>query len=238
MIKLAISGCRGKMGQRIINLAQADKDFKIVALFEIAGHPDIGIKIGGCQVTDDIQKIQDADVLIEFTTPEATMEHLSACLKYKKPLVIGTTGLTSTQKKDIEAASKKIAIVLSPNMSLGVNLLFKLIKEVSDKLPKDYKVGIRETHHVHKKDSPSGTAKKIAEIIEKARKEQVKDIKSIREGEAVGDHEVVFESQFDTIKLGHFAKTRDIFAKGALNAAKWIINKKKGLFSTQDILCQ
>jgi len=114
--------------------------------------------------------------------------------------------------------------------------LFKLIKEAANKLSKDYRVGIKETHHVHKKDAPSGTAKKIAQIIQEARKEQVKDIKSIREGEIVGDHEVVFESEFDTVKIGHFAKTRDIFAKGALSAAKWIIHKKKGLFSTQDIL--
>ncbi|MDD5291562.1 MAG: 4-hydroxy-tetrahydrodipicolinate reductase [Candidatus Omnitrophica bacterium] len=236
MIKLAISGSCGKMGQRIINLARLDKDFKIAVLLEGKGHPDIGTRIRGCQVTNDTQEIKNADVLIEFTTPEATMEHLAACLKYKKPVVIGTTGLTAAQKKDIEAVSKKIAVVLSPNMSLGVNLLFKLIKEAADKLSRDYKVGIREAHHVHKKDSPSGTARKIAEIIEKARKEQVKNIKSIRKGEIVGDHEVVFESQFDTIRLGHFAKTRDIFAKGALNAAKWVIGKKRGLFSTQDIV--
>ncbi|MDD5006017.1 MAG: 4-hydroxy-tetrahydrodipicolinate reductase [Candidatus Omnitrophica bacterium] len=236
MIKLAISGSRGKMGQRIINVAQADKDFKIVTLLERKGHIDIGIKVNGAKVTDDIEEIKNSDVLVEFTTPEATMEHLKICLKYKKPMVIGTTGLSPEQKKDIESASKEIAIVLSPNMSLGVNLLFKLIEEAANKLSKDYRVGITEAHHAHKKDAPSGTAKKIADIIEEARKEQVKDIKSIREGEIVGDHEVVFESQFDTIKISHFAKTRDIFAKGALSAAKWVIHKKKGLFSTQDIL--
>ncbi|MDD5355900.1 MAG: 4-hydroxy-tetrahydrodipicolinate reductase, partial [Candidatus Omnitrophica bacterium] len=134
MIKLAISGSCGKMGQRIINLARLDKAFKIAVLLEGKGHPDIGTRIRGCQVTNDTQEIKNADVLIEFTTPEATMEHLAACLKYKKPVVIGTTGLTAAQKKDIEAVSKKIAVVLSPNMSLGVNLLFKLIKEAADKL--------------------------------------------------------------------------------------------------------
>jgi 4-hydroxy-tetrahydrodipicolinate reductase len=236
MIKLAISGSRGKMGQRIVGLAQQDKQFKIVTLLERKGHDDIGMKIGNAIVTDNINQIKNADVLIEFTSPDATMEHLKACLKYKKSIVIGTTGLTQEQKKEIEAASKKIAVVLSPNMSLGVNLLFKLIEEAADRLSKDYRVGIIEAHHVHKKDSPSGTAKKIAQIIEKARKEQIKDIKSIREGEIVGDHEVVFESDFDTIKISHFAKTRDIFAKGALSAAKWIVRKNKGLFSTQDIL--
>lgn len=236
MIKLAVSGCRGKMGQRIVGLAQADKDFKIVTLLERKGHDDIGMKIGSVCVSDDIGQIKNADVLIEFTSPEATMEHLKVCLDYKKSVVIGTTGLTTEQKKSIEAASKNIAVVLSPNMSLGVNLLFKLIQEAANKLSKDYKVGIKEAHHAHKKDAPSGTAKKIAEIIQEARKEQIKDIKSIREGKIVGDHEVVFESDSDTIKIGHFAKTRDIFAKGALSAAKWVIHKKKGLFSTQDIL--
>jgi 4-hydroxy-tetrahydrodipicolinate reductase len=236
MINLAISGSRGKMGQRIIALAQQDKNFKITTLLERKGHDDIGMKIANTTVTDNINQIKNADVLIEFTSPEATMEHLTACLKYKKPIVIGTTDLTQEQKKDIEAASKKIAVVLSPNMSLGVNLLFKLIKEAADRLSKDYRVGIRETHHVHKKDAPSGTAKKIAEIIQEARKEQVKDIESIRQGEIVGNHEIVFDSELDTIKIGHFAKTRDIFAKGALSAAKWIIHKNKGLFSTQDML--
>jgi len=235
MIKLAVSGCRGKMGQRIVSFAQVDKDFKITTLLERKGHDDIGMKIGSIVVTDDLEQIKNADVLIEFTSPEATMEHLAACLKYKKSIVIGTTGLTQEQKKDIEAASEKIAIVLSPNMSLGVNLLFKLIEEAADRLSKDYRVGITEAHHAHKKDAPSGTAKKIAQIIEKARGEQVKDIKSIREGEIVGDHEVVFESELDTIKISHFAKTRDIFVKGALSAAKWVIHKNKGLFSTQDI---
>lgn len=236
MIKLAISGCQGKMGQRISKLAELDKELKVVALLERKGHPDIKREIGDIKITDNLEAIEGSDVLIEFTTPEATLEHLKFCQKYNKPIVIGTTGLSAQQQNEIKAASKKIPIVFSPNMSIGVNLLFNLVKEAASNLSLDYKVSIIEAHHVEKKDSPSGTAKKIAEIIKESRGEEVKDIKSIREDEIVGNHEVTFDSLFDSIKLSHSAKTRDIFAQGALRAAKWVRGKKNGLFSMQDIL--
>ncbi len=236
MIKLAISGSRGKMGQRICNLAGLGRKFKVVALLEKSGHPDIGIKSGSILVSDDINNIKEADVLIEFSSPEATIEHLDACLKYKKPVVIGTTGLSLRQIGDIKKAAKKIPIIFSPNMSVGVNLLFKLVKEAAVKLSSEYNITITETHHIHKKDAPSGTAKQLAQVIEGSAKRDIKDIKSIREGEVVGDHEVCFESGEDVIRLSHSAKTRDIFAKGALIAAQFAINRKKGLFDMQDIL--
>jgi 4-hydroxy-tetrahydrodipicolinate reductase len=236
MIKLAISGCQGKMGQRIINLAKLDKEFKVVVLIEMANHPNIGVKIDGIDIVNSSEDIKKADVLIEFTSPVATLGHLNDCLKYKKPMVIGTTGLTAEQKNKIKAASKKIPIVFSPNMSLGVNLLFWLVKEAADKLSKDYKVGIAEAHHVHKKDAPSGTAKQLVQIIKESGGQEIRDIKSIREGEIIGDHEICFESEKDIIKLSHSAKTRDIFAQGALVAARFIAKKDKGLFDIQNIL--
>jgi len=236
MIRLAISGCRGKMGQRISKLVGADKEFEIVVLLERKNHPDVGTDVGNIKIGDSLDNIKDADVLIDFTTPEATIENLNVCAKHKKPIVIGTTGLTAEQQDEIKAASQEIPIVLSPNMSVGVNLLFKLVKEAAKKLSKDYRVSIKEAHHIYKKDSPSGTAKKLAETIEEVRGKKVEDIEFIREGELAGDHDVIFDSEYDTIKLCHSAKTRDIFAKGALSAAKWIVDKKSGLFSMQDIM--
>jgi 4-hydroxy-tetrahydrodipicolinate reductase len=236
MIKLAISGCLGKMGSRIRELAFADKDFAIVTLLEKQGQVGLGADICDIKIESDPKEIRKADILIEFTSPEATMEHLEVCLKYKKAMVIGTTGLSEEQKTKIKVVAKSIPIVFSPNMSLAVNLLFKLVKEAAKKLPREYGIKITEAHHIHKKDAPSGTAKQLAQIIKDARGEEVKDIKSIREGEIIGDHDVIFESEFDAIQLRHSAKTRDIFARGALTAAKWLFGKSAGLYSMQDVL--
>ena len=236
MIKLAISGSKGRMGQRICQLAQSDKGFKIVSLLERKGHPEIGTKVASVSVTDNLEAIKNADVLIDFTSPEASIEHLEVCQKHKKAIVIGTTGLNEQQRKEVEKASKKIPVVFSPNMSLCVNLLFKLVKEVASKLSDDYIVMITEAHHIHKKDAPSGTAKQLAQIIQENGKQELKDIKSIRENEIPGDHEVCFESNQDIIKLSHSAKSRDIFAQGALTAAKFVVGKKNGLYDMQSIL--
>ncbi len=159
------------------------------------------------------------------------------CLQYNKAMVIGTTGLSEEHINQIRSASKEIPIVCSPNMSVGVNLLFTLLRETAQKLSEEYKASITEVHHIHKKDAPSGTAKKLAQIVKDEKGEDIfESIKSIRENEIVGNHEVVFDSPFDTITLSHSAKTRDIFAKGALVAALWVVTKKKGLFSMEDIL--
>jgi 4-hydroxy-tetrahydrodipicolinate reductase len=236
MIKLAISGCAGKMGSRILNLAFADRSFDVVVALESKSHSIIASKVGNIKISDDAEQVKLADCLVEFTSPQATLEHLNICSKYKKAMVIGTTGLNDGQKQQIEAASKNIAIVFSPNMSIGVNLLFKLVKETACNLSSAYSVKIIEAHHVQKKDAPSGTAKNLAQIIKETTGREVSDIKSIREGEIIGDHEVIFESPWDTIKLSHSAKTRDIFAQGALEAAKFIVTKKSGLYNMQDVL--
>ncbi len=236
MIRLAISGCAGKMGTRIFNLALDDKDLKPVIGIEQTEAARVCLKTDNFKVSDDPDDIKEADVLVEFTTPEATVEHLESALKHKKAMVIGTTGLSEDQIGRIREASKEIPIVFSPNMSIGVNLLFKLVKEAAEKLSKDYGVRIVEAHHIHKKDAPSGTAKKLAQIIKDASGREVSDINSIREGEIVGDHKVTFESPVDTIELSHSAKTRDIFARGALAAAKFITGKPPRLYDMQDVL--
>lgn len=236
MIKLAISGCQGRMGQRITALALEDKVFKISALLENKNRPDVPILSHNIPVNFEDAALKGSNVLIEFTSPEATLEHLKACQKYGVNMVIGTTGLTPSQIAQIKKASSKIAIVFSSNMSVGVNLAFGLIRQAAQITGKDYTITLSETHHIHKKDAPSGTAKTMAEIAEQFSKTKVKNIGSIREGEVIGDHTITFESGVDLISIHHHAKTRDIFAEGSLVAAKFLAKKKKGLFNMQDVL--
>lgn len=236
MIKLAVSGCQGRMGQRITALALNDKIFKISALLENKDRPDVLGQAFNIPVSFDFQDLKGSDVLIEFTSPEATIEHLKVCQKYGVNMVIGTTGLTPDQMTQVKKASQKIAIVFSSNMSVGVNLAFALIRRAAQVTGKNYDIRLTETHHVHKKDAPSGTAKTMAEVAEHYAKTKVKEIESIREGEVIGDHTISFESPVDLISIHHHAKTRDIFAEGALVAAKFLSKKKKGLFNMQDVL--
>ncbi|MBF0571616.1 MAG: 4-hydroxy-tetrahydrodipicolinate reductase [Candidatus Omnitrophica bacterium] len=236
MIKLAVSGCQGRMGQRITALALQDKVFKISALLENKNRPDVPLLSYNIPVNFEDAALKGSDVLIEFTTPEATLGHLKSCQKYGVSMVIGTTGFTKAQIAQIKKVSSKVAIVFSSNMSVGVNLVFGLIRQTAQITGKDYAITLSETHHVHKKDAPSGTAKTMAEIAETFSKIKVKDIASIREGEVIGDHTITFESPVDLISIHHHAKTRDIFASGALVAAKFLSKKKKGLFDMQDVL--
>jgi len=236
MIKLAISGCQGRMGQRITALALYDKVFKISALLENKNRPDVSLLSHDIPVNFEDTALKGCHVLIEFTTPEATIEHLKACRQYGVNMVIGTTGFTKAQITQIKKASLGIAIVFSSNMSVGVNLVFGLIRQTAQITGQDYAITLSETHHVHKKDAPSGTAKTMAELAQQYAKVMVKDIESIREGEVIGDHTITFESPVDLISIHHHAKTRDIFAQGALVAAKFLSKKKKGLFDMQDVL--
>ena len=235
-IKLSVSGCCGRMGQRITTLALADKAFKIHALLEAQGRLDLPISTHGFPVHVKNSALKGADVLIEFTTPEATVANLKACVANKVNMVIGTTGLTPAQVAQIKKASSKIAVVFSSNMSVGVNVVFGLIRQAAQITGKNYQMYLTETHHVHKKDAPSGTAKTMAEVAEAAAKSKVKNINSIREGEVIGDHTITFESGVDRISIHHHAKTRDIFAEGSLVAAKFLSKKKKGLYNMQDVL--
>jgi len=236
MIKLAITGCEGRMGQRIRLLALEDPNIEVAVLIERAGHPAIGEDRDGITVTDDIQQIADSDVLIDFTSPESTMSNLKTCVENKVKIVIGTTGLNDDQIQLIKDAGQTSAVVFSSNMSVGVNILFKLVQETAAKTPPGYKVTISEAHHIHKKDAPSGTAKTLGKIVTDHSTKTVDDIESLREGEIVGDHDIVFESPVDVITIRHHAKTRDIFVKGALLAVKFLEDKTSGLFSMQDVL--
>ncbi|NLE65318.1 MAG: 4-hydroxy-tetrahydrodipicolinate reductase [Elusimicrobia bacterium] len=235
MLKLAINGCMGRMGQKITELALNDKDIKVVALIESADRPDVPATSFGLPVSRTLEAMKGADALIDFTLPEGTRAALKACRANKVAIVIGTTGLTAEDDVLVREASREIGIVKSSNMSIGVNVVFGLLRRSSELL-KGYKVSITETHHVHKKDAPSGTAKTMAEVIEGMTKEKVADIASVREGEVVGYHKVTFESDVDTIEISHNAKTRAMFAEGALVAAKFLAGKKAGLFNMQEVL--
>ncbi len=235
MNRIAVNGSCGRMGKRITELAFAAADLEVAVLIERSGHPEAMVKIGGFSITDDPEAVREADVIIDFTCPEATLEMLKTAVCFGTPMVIGTTGFIPEQVEKIKAAAEKICVVFSPNMSVGVNILFDLVGEAAEKL-KNYKVSIRETHHVQKKDAPSGTAKHLAEIVETRSGQPVQDIDSVRTGDVIGDHEVRFQCELDEIVLSHSAKTRDILAEGALEAARWVIGKKPGLYGMRDVL--
>ncbi len=236
MIKLAVTGCQGRMGQRIVILAIQDSDFKIFSLVERPDHPNAHETLNGITMSPDISAIKGCDILIDFTSPDSTIQNLKFCRDHGINMVIGTTGLVPAQMERIKEASKDIAIVFSSNMSIGVNVLFKSVELLAQSTPQEYAVTMTEAHHIHKKDAPSGTAKTLAKIVEDHSSKKVKDIEAIREGEIIGDHEVRFESAEDIITIKHHAKTRDIFAKGALVAAKFLKDKPNGFFSMQDVL--
>lgn len=246
MIKLTICGVCGKMGKRIAILASRDEEISIVGATEIKGCSLAGVNLSkelktsdmGVAISEDLNDaIANCDCVIDFTSPEASMSNLEITRKNKKPIVIGTTGFNDDHLRAIKEASKDIPILFSPNMSVGVNLIFDLVAKATKALGDGYDIRMEEVHHVHKKDKPSGTGRLLAKMITDIRKD-ISDIPidSIREGEVIGDHKIVFESNEDTIEIVHKAKTRDIFAMGAIQGAKFLAGKPKGLYSMKDVL--
>ena len=244
MLRIAISGIAGKMGTRIGVLASQDKNIEIAGALEFSKSPAIGKDIGeilaiaktGKKVESDFSKIAGScDVLIEFTSPSATLEHLGAAVKNKKAMVIGTTNLSPEEVNRIKDASTKIPVVFSPNMSIGANLMFRITEEIAKALGSDYQVEIVEAHHDQKKDAPSGTAKRLGEAVSKV-KGKMPPMHSIRLGDIVGDHTVIFAGKGERIELTHRAHSRDAFAKGGLDAAKFLIGKKPGFYTMEDVI--
>ncbi len=235
MIKLGITGACGKMGRRIFELAGYDKDFEVALALEKKGTPLIGKDLGRIKVSSNLDGMFLIDVLVDFTLPEATETHLDYVAKYKKALVLGTTGLSDAQKNKVEEVSKVIPVVFTPNMAVGMNVLFAMLPEITQRLGPDYSVEIVEAHHKAKKDAPSGTAKKLAEVITLVSKKEI-PTHSIRLGDIFGDHTVIFCGNSERIEIKHQAHSRDLFVVGALKAAKWIFGKPAGLYSMQDVL--
>ncbi len=235
MIKLGIAGACGKMGRRIFELASVDKDFEVNFALEKKGTPLIGKELGRIKVSSNNDGVFLIDVLIDFTIPEASEINLDYAAKYKKALVLGTTGFNDNQLKKIEDVSKVIPVVFSPNMSVGVNVLFSLLPEIAKRLGSDYNIEIVEAHHKSKKDAPSGTAKKLAQILAESTNKGI-PMHSVRLGDIVGDHTIIFCGNSERIEIKHQAHSRDLFVLGALKAAKWVFNKPVGLYSMQDVL--
>lgn len=235
MIKLGIAGVAGRMGRRIFELASFDKDFEVTLALEKKGSPMIGRDAGRLKISSSPDGLFLVDVLVDFTTPEAVADNLSYVAKYRKALVLGTTGLSDEQLKKVEEVSEIIPIVFSPNMSIGINVLFAILPQVAARLGRDYDIEIVEAHHKAKKDAPSGTAKKIGQILAGATKKEI-PIHAVRLGDIVGDHTVIFCGNSERIEIKHQAHSRDLFAIGTLKAAKWIISKPAGLYSMQDVL--
>lgn len=245
---LVISGACGRMGQTIGRSALQAPGVTVGGAFEVAGHAMIGHDYGsvlglsgrlGIPVLDDPKAaMARGNVVIEFTLPEPTLAHVAAAKTLKKPMVIGTTGFSEAQLSKIRAAAKAIPIVLSPNMSLGVNLLLLLARTAAERLGLDYDVEVIEAHHRHKKDAPSGTAKRLAEVLAEARHQPLKTIPvhAVRAGDIVGDHTVLLAGPAERIELTHRAHSREVFARGALVAAQFVIGRRPGLYDMADVL--
>jgi len=263
MISVIICGVCGKMGHALLEACSQDDEIMAVGGVERAGHPSLGMPIGyGHKVTDDLEKClaqedpnQIVDVILDFTTSESATDHLQAARLHRKPMVIGTTGFTAKQMSRIGEYAKVVPVVLAPNFSIGVNIMFKVLADVARITGDAYDVEIVEAHHNQKKDAPSGTAVKLAQVIAKAlsrdleqvgvysRKGQIGQrdkmeigIQAIRGGDIFGEHTVMFCGQGERLEFIHRASSRDNFARGAIMAAKWVVGKPKGLYDMQDVL--
>ena len=252
-INLTITGCMGRMGQQLIKTIKKDKNFKLYSLTEFK---PINKKFNGFKTqlnTKDAFK--NTDVIIDFTVPKCTFEVLKIASKLKKKVVIGTTGFTKKEENLIKSFSKKIPILKAGNMSLGINLLMYLTEIASKSLDNKYLAKIFEVHHRHKKDYPSGTALMLGEGIAAGKKKNFYNIigskylnkknfpfgnkinfNSIRKGEVIGEHEVLFSSGKEIIKLNHKAFDRALYSEGALSAASWLMKQKPGLYSMRDLM--
>ncbi|MDA7464677.1 4-hydroxy-tetrahydrodipicolinate reductase [Candidatus Pelagibacter ubique] len=252
-INLAISGCLGRMGQQLIKSSKNNNNFKLTALTE---NKAINKKIDGIKLdVNTEQTFKKTDVIIDFTVPNCTLDILKIASKLKKRVVIGTTGFNQKEEALIKKFSKTIPILKAGNMSLGVNLLMYLTEIASKSLNEEYLSKVFEVHHKHKKDYPSGTALMLGKGIADGKNKNLYNLmgkkflnkksfpygkkinfNSIRKGEIIGEHEVTFSSGKEIIKLNHEAFDRALYSDGALTAAKWLINKKPGLYSMRDLL--
>jgi 4-hydroxy-tetrahydrodipicolinate reductase len=264
VIQLVVAGAAGRMGGRIIALAQESGDLAVAAALERPGHPALGADAGetagvrrlGVPITPDAGTALTRDrVLVEFTAPEPTVEHVRLAAAQGARAVIGTTGLSAAQQAELKTAGARSAILYSPNMSLGVNLAFRVLALMARALGDDYDVEITEIHHRLKKDAPSGTAARMAEVIAEAlgrdlgtagvygrhgmvgeRGPKEIGVHALRGGDVAGEHTVTFAALGERLELTHRAHTRDTFARGALRAVRFIAAAKPGLYSMADVL--
>jgi 4-hydroxy-tetrahydrodipicolinate reductase len=261
--RISIAGASGRMGRMLMEAIHAADDCTLAGALDIASSPFIGSdatafmgRDSGIPITSDLYRgLRGADVLIDFTRPEGTLAHLAVCRELGVNAVIGTTGFTDDQKAAIEAAAKDIAIMLSPNMSVGVNVTLKLLQMAAKALSTGYDIEIIEAHHRHKVDAPSGTALKMGDVIAQAMGRDLKDcavygrqgvtgerdpssigFASIRGGDIVGDHTVLFAGTGERIEITHKSSSRETYAQGSLRAVRFLTGRKQGLFDMFDVL--
>ena len=252
-INLSISGCMGRMGQQLIKSSKKEKDFKIFSLTEFK---EINKKLNGIKPQLNTEEaFNKTDVIIDFTIPKCTFEILKIASKLKKRVVIGTTGFTKKEENFIKSYSKRIPILKAGNMSLGINLLMYLTEIAARALGNKYQSKVFEIHHKYKKDYPSGTALMLGRGIAKGKNKEFYSMlgkkylnnktfpygnkinfNSIRKGKIIGEHEVLFSSGKEIIKLNHEAFDRALYSEGALSAARWLMKKKPGLYSMRDLM--
>ncbi|MGH8509473.1 MAG: 4-hydroxy-tetrahydrodipicolinate reductase [Gammaproteobacteria bacterium] len=263
-VRLAVAGAAGRMGRALIEACCCAPDIELCAAIEYAGSPHLGQDAGlvargpelGISITSRLEDVLNAfDVLVEFTEPGATLHHLSLCRAARRRMVIGTTGIADSGLVAIQEAAHDCAIVFAPNMSVGVNLCFKLLETAARTLGPSYDVEIVEAHHRQKADAPSGTALKMGEIVAQTlnrdlarcavydrhsmagpRPANAIGFASIRASDIVGEHTVLFAGAGERVEIAHKATDRGVFAHGALRAARWIAHREPGLFDMQDVL--
>jgi 4-hydroxy-tetrahydrodipicolinate reductase len=263
-MKIGVAGAAGRMGRRIVALAHEDPDAEVTGALEVSGHPDLGKDAGelagigtlGVAVSDDTKSVVAAcDVLVSFCFPAASVEHVRAAAEAGKGIVVGTTGFSPEQRDEMNTAGGSTRVLIAPNMSMGVNLLFSLVERVARSLGDGYDVEIVETHHRLKKDAPSGTAVRLLEGIAHAlgrdpdsdaihgrkgivgeRTSKEIGVMALRGGDVVGEHTVMFITNGERLELTHRAHSRDAFAKGAVQAALWLRDKPAGVYDMLDVL--
>jgi 4-hydroxy-tetrahydrodipicolinate reductase len=265
MTRIAITGAAGRMGRILIEAVDAAEDAQVGAAIVLPNDPMVGVDAGAIAglgknievvaVTDVAAAIDSFDVLIDFTMPEATMANVEICRQAGKKIVIGTTGLNDEQKAGLAAAAKDMGIVFAPNYSVGVNLCLNLLRMAASVMGEDSDIEIIEMHHKHKVDAPSGTALRMGEVVAETMGWDLKEVacygregqtgarphkqigfETIRGGDVVGDHTVMFATDGERVEVTHKAQSRMTFAKGAVRAAKWIGAQENGLYDMQDVL--
>ncbi|GJL52210.1 MAG: 4-hydroxy-tetrahydrodipicolinate reductase [Nitrospirales bacterium] len=264
MINTIIMGAAGRMGKRLVALVQESATMQLAGAIENPGHPalnrDAGEEAGSGRTGVIIQNtlgevLQDAQVIIDFTAPQATLLNLQLAVSQKKAMVIGTTGFDQEELQQLKELAKEIPCVFAPNMSVGVNVLLSVVGKVAKALGETYNIEVIEAHHNQKKDAPSGTALKIAEVLAGGmdwnledvgvyerhgiigqRKTKEIGIQTVRAGDIIGDHTVLFGGPGERIEITHRAHTRDTFAMGALRAAEWVVTQPPGLYTMADVL--
>jgi 4-hydroxy-tetrahydrodipicolinate reductase len=262
-LRVAVAGASGRMGRMLVEAIQASDDCALAGALDLPGSPALGQdaaaflgQTSGVKIVSDLREgLQNAQFLIDFTRPEGTIAHLRVCSELGVKLVVGTTGFTDEQKAEIHATAKRIAIMFAPNMSVGVNVVLKLLQQAAKALSHGYDIEIIEAHHRHKVDAPSGTALKMGEVVAEALGRDLKTcavygregvtgerdpstigFATVRGGDIIGDHTVLFAGTGERIEISHKSSSRAGYAQGSLRAARYLADKPSGLFDMNDVL--